>query len=154
MGAQGHCKGYLCDQNVPHLNITVAAGLGIAVEAGHPIYKDLLDTYATLSFKDKNGNLNIKTIVFYTTEILAKHGLQKDNDAIQCVDGIYIYPEDYFNPISIVTERMHITENTRTIHWFMASWKTMTLKERIIRFIRSLLPEKLLLAHHERKYGK
>lgn len=152
MGVQGHCKGYLCGIYVPHLNITVAAGLGIAAEPGHVIYKELLNVYDNLHFKDDKGKLNVKTVVYYTTEVLSRHGLQKDNDNIQCVDGIYIYPEDYFNPINIITERLHVTENTRSIHWFMASWKRLSTKEKIVRFIRRILPEKILLIYHNYKF--
>lgn len=152
MGAQGHCNGILCGQKEPGINLTVAPGLGLAVESGHPLLKELLSMYDGERYVTDDGAVNNKTIVYYTTIVLARHGLKKDTDEIQCVDGIYIYPEEYFNPISIITERMHITPNTRSIHWFMASWKKLSLKESFVRFIRKLIPEKILLIHHNFKY--
>lgn len=153
MGAQGFCRGYLCGEKVPYLNLTVNPGLGLAVEAKHPVYKDILNLYEKLEFKTDNGRLNLKTIVYYTTIVLNKHGLKKEKRDIQCVNGIYIYPEDYFNPISIITERMHITKNTRAIHWFMASWRKLTFRERIKRIVRSFIPETLLIGYHNFKYS-
>ena len=99
----------------------VAPGLGLGVNPGNGLYNDILDTYSTFSFLNPDGSLNLKTIVKYTTEILAGHGL-KPTSGIQYVAGTYIYPADYFNPLDDATGRLHITDNTRTIHWFAKSW--------------------------------
>ncbi len=107
------------------LNLTVAPGLGLGAYPEMPIYKELLDLYEHLHFKNNNGTLNQKTIVSYTTEILEKHGL-KNVSEIQVVNAVYIYPSDYFNPFDELTGRLHITENTRSIHWFMTSWMERT----------------------------
>lgn len=100
--------------------ITVNPGLGIAAKAGHSIYKELIDEYNKRSFIKDDGSMDLKTIVATTTEILVKHGLQTIPD-IQCIEGITIYPSEYFCPISTDGE-MHITGQTRTIHHYAQSW--------------------------------
>jgi len=101
--------------------VGVAPGLGLGVNSGLDLYKLLLEKYATLRFKNPDGSLNQKTIVTYTTELLLEHGLQQKG-GMQQVAGVWIYPADYFNPIDEFTGRLHITENTHSIHWYSNSW--------------------------------
>ena len=100
--------------------ITVAPGLGIGVEAKHPIYRELIELYDKRSFIKEDGTMDLKTIVATTTEVLFEHGL-KVSDEIQKIDGISIYPKDYFCPISI-DGKMEMTEHTHTIHHYAQSW--------------------------------
>ena len=100
--------------------ITVNPGLGIATEAGHPIYKELIERYNIRTFILPNGEMDLKTIVTETTEVLQAHGLQCLNE-IQTIEGITIYPKDYFCPID-TDGKMEITEHTHTIHHFAQSW--------------------------------
>lgn len=113
--------------------IGVAPGLGLGVTFGHEIYKEMLDYYASLAFYKEDGNLNIVTIVTYTTGVLYKYGLRNINE-IQCIKGIYIYPKDYFCPKDGYTGILSITDNTRTIHHYTASW--LSPYKRICLFIR------------------
>lgn len=99
----------------------VAPGLGLGVTPNHELYKALLEKYATLRFKNKDGSLNQKTIVIYNSEVLQEKGLRPTNE-IQEVAGVWIYPADYFNPLDSLTGRLKRTGNTRTIHWYMNSW--------------------------------
>ncbi len=99
----------------------VAPGLGLGVNPSLGLYKTILDTYATFNFKNTDGSLNQKTIVAYTTEILTENGLRHTND-MQQVAGVWIYPVDYFNPLDSLTGKLRMTENTRSIHWYMNSW--------------------------------
>ena len=90
-----------CESNLTvGRTITVAPGLGLAVNLGHSLYRELLDLYTKLHFKNPDGSLNLKTVVEYTTELLYFHGMKNAN-GIQQVAGIWIYPVDYFCPISV-----------------------------------------------------
>ena len=100
----------------------VAPGLGIAVEAGHEFYEQLLDYYSKIHFRDSNGVLNQETVVHHTSRLLVKAGMKPMND-IQNVSGIWIYPQDYFNPLDSLTGRLSKTDNTRSIHWYSATWQ-------------------------------
>lgn len=108
-------------------SISVNPGLGIGVNSGLGIYKEILNLYDTLDFKNKDGSFNLKTVVQYTTEILAKHGLKNTNQIQYCA-GVYIYPREYFCPKNIVTGKLEITDNSYTIHHFEGSWLTPWLR--------------------------
>ena len=68
-----------------------------------------------------NGGLNLKTVVEYTTELLSAKGLKNVNE-MQCVADVWIYPKEYFCPVNYQTNEMNITDNTRSIHHYAASW--------------------------------
>lgn len=104
-------------------NVSVAPGLGLAANPGLGLYCELLNLYKTLHFKNADGSLNLKTVVEYTTEILLQHGLQTGYE-IEHVDGIYVYPVDYFCPISVDDGKLRITCNTRSIHHYAQSWQS------------------------------
>ena len=99
----------------------VAPGLGLGVNPGHHLYKEILDYYHTLSFFDIDGKPNEITVVRHTTNVLVETGLKPSND-IQEVAGIWVYPADYFNPLDSLTGKLKITDNTRSVHWYMNSW--------------------------------
>lgn len=99
----------------------VAPGLGLGAEVKMPFYNELLDLYNSIHFLKPDGTQNLKTVVDYTTELLKRHGLEKSTE-IQCVCGIYIYPKDYFCPMDYFTGKLDITENTRSIHYYSATW--------------------------------
>lgn len=112
---------------------SVNPGVGIAVEPFHPLYKNLLDMYDGLPFYLENGEINPFAIVRITTTVLLKHGLQK-KPYIQKVQGITIYPADYFNPLDDATGRLITTSNTRSIHWYSKTWlPTSPLKTKLTR---------------------
>ena len=96
-------------------------GLGLAVAPGLGLYKELYTAYHSRKFINEDGSMNLKTVVLYTTECLAARGLT-DSHEIQCIDGVYIYPKDYFNPCNMNTGKIEITQNTVSIHHFAASW--------------------------------
>ena len=138
-----------CEQDSkPGIELTVAPGLGLAVESKHEIYKAILEEYDSFHFLNEDGSNNDKTVVEYVTEILKTHGL-KNMPGIQQIEGVKIYPSEYFCPRDTVTKRLHITNNTYTIHHYMASWKDggFNLK----RIIRKLIPESMLLWYNKRK---
>lgn len=103
------------------MEFEVNPGLGLGAEAGLPILKEILDYYHSMHFLTENGGQNLVTIVDHTTEILKKHGMKNTNE-IQDVEGIRIYPSDYFCPLDFNTGELTITPNTHSIHHFVASW--------------------------------
>ena len=106
----------------PGLGLGVNPGLGLGVNPGLGLIKELIDIYNDLHFLNERGEkIEHKTIVSHTTEILVKHGL-KDNNAIQCVEGIYIYPKEFFCPKDYYTGELHLTPSTYSIHHYSATW--------------------------------
>jgi hypothetical protein len=99
----------------------VAAGLGMGCNAKLNIFQQIIQYYSTLRFVNSDGSFNLRTVVEYVTEILGQNGL-KDNGLMQRLNGITIYPPEYFAPKSIRTGKLEITENTYSIHHYEASW--------------------------------
>ena len=129
------CEKEACDTSVA----SVAPGLGLGVNPGLGLYKELLNLYATLHFKNEDGSLNLKTIVEYTTEMLCNYGLKQTNDIQECA-GIWVYPKEYFCPKDYYTGKINITNNTCSIHHYDASWVSQEKRfalslERRLRFL-------------------
>lgn len=131
-----------CERKATDSCMSVAPGLGLGVNPGLGLYKEIIDDYEQSSFYRKDGSLNLYTIVERTTDILNKHGLKNIN-IIQEIAGITIYPKEYFCPINIDTGKLEITENTYSIHHFAGSWvsKESKLRGKIYRFINRILGE-------------
>ena len=109
--------------------LQVNSGLGLGAEAGHPFYKKILEMYEKRQFLFADGNMDLKTVVDTVSEILQASGLQSAN-ILQTVEGIRIYPEEYFCPLAYNTGQMEITDKTVSIHWYDASWFDELLKKR------------------------
>ena len=122
--------------NVTPAQLAIAPGLGLGVNPGLGLIKELLDTYSDRHFIKSDGSYDTKTIVATTTEVLCKHGLKMTPD-IQICSNVWIYPSDYFCPKDKKTLRVHLTPNSRTIHHFDATWipANIKLKNRFIHMI-------------------
>ena len=99
----------------------VAAGLGIGVPAGDTVYKEILDRYNSMKFLEEDGSICKFSMNPMISELFISRGLKGDG-SVEKVGDHYFYPRDYFNPLDYFTGRLKKTENTRSIHWFMASW--------------------------------
>jgi len=100
----------------------VNPGLGMGAEAGMSFYKEILDYYASIHYCASDGKPIGGTVVFHTTALMIKHGL-RPGDLYQKIAGISIYPSDFFNPFDDLTGRLRETENTRSVHWYAATWQ-------------------------------
>lgn len=133
----------------PRFCFSVALGLGFGMTKEHEFMKMMLDYYETLQFELPPKDISwYKTIVAYTTEQLCAIGL-KNVPGIQTVGGITVYPHEYFAPINVMTGRLKITDNTRTIHRYMGSWSSggKSIKERV----RGMLPDFFFVCYNKIK---
>lgn len=130
MGCENDATKTIDVDDIEHAVPSVAPGLGLGCNPGLGLYKEILDFYNTIHFINKDGSLNLHTVVEYTTNILVNHGLQDTNEIQQCA-GVFIYPKEYFCPKSSDGLKMNITDNTVSIHHYNASWKPR--KERLQR---------------------
>lgn len=124
------------------IKIAVAPGLGLAAYPHMDIYEKLLNKYKVLSFQNRDGSLNLKTVVSYTTEVLKESGLQNVK-GIQKVGGIIIYPKEFFNPFDNNTGKLSLTKNTRSIHWYNKTWVSTheRVRSRITRVFHRIFGE-------------
>ena len=128
------------DSTKSAIDLEINPGLGLGTYSAHPTYKEILKLYSTLSFFNEDKTLNFKNVVQYVTELLISHGLI-NSSAIQLINGIYIYPWDYFCPMS-PTLVLDITSNTRTIHLFTATWESRLVRTR--KWIKRRLGYKMI----------
>lgn len=98
-------------------HISVAPGLGMGAYPMMKFYKIMIDFYSSLDEKDETKPY----LVTKTTEFLEKEGFIKE-DKMQKINDIYIYPNEYFNPLDDFTGKIKITTNTRSIHLYAKSW--------------------------------
>ena len=120
----------------------VAGGLIVAGEKGLDIFKEMRDIYDDISFYNTDGSLNLLPSPAYNTEVLARHGLQK-NGMLQEVAGVTIFPMDYFCPKPFQFGKIKITKNTLTIHHYAASW--IGPKQRFANLMIRIFGKKLIL---------
>ena len=135
----------------PRYAFGVNIGLGCGFDKGNVFLERMLEVYENLSFQDPIMNPNLKTVVAYVTGTLMERGLECKK-GIQCVDGVSIYPREYFAPINVISGRLHITQNTRSIHRYMGSW--VSEKKSIKTIIRCYVPEWMLIVYNKIKRKK
>ncbi len=93
------------------------------------------------------------TMVNWVTDYFVGHGLIIDGSE-QIIEGIHIYPADYFCPINPTWHIQKFTSNTRTIHHYLGSWYLgkdviiVQLKRVIFKFLHPINYIKLLKARH------
>ncbi len=119
-----------------------APGLGFACAPGLGILKDMLNLYEALNFELVPGKLNKKTVVEYFSEMLLEKGLIPRPGIIE-FEGFYVYPSDYFCPKPSEFGKIQISENTRTIHHYAASW--IGPKQRFANFMIRFFGKKLIM---------
>lgn len=121
-------------------NSMINAGLGLGADAKHPLYKEILEDYEKCHFV-VDGQIDYTSVVDRVTALLQKHGLQC-NDTLQVIEGITMYPSDFFCPLDCNTNMLVQTENTRSVHWYDASWldDRMRNRQKVCANIRSRLP--------------
>lgn len=117
----------------------VAPGLGIGFEPKNGICKDIIDHYEKSLFIDKNGKQSTKIVLDFATDILEGYGYSHDDNRIQDIGGVKVFPYDYFCPIDYKTGVLELTENTYSIHWYSGTWisdrqrKVLGLEKRVSR---------------------
>lgn len=96
---------FLCEKaftGFENVGFPVCATMG--AEKGNPIIKEFLDYYRDKDFEEKTN-----TVIM--SEILEKHGIDRNKNEIQKIDNFTIYPKEYF------TDGIKYTK-----HWFNGSW--------------------------------
>lgn len=122
-----------CEGNDPlKQNIEINPGLGMGVEKNNKFYQEMLEFYSNQILECDSHCDPLLTIVPLTTKKLETHGYKSLlAEKIQNIEGINIYPIEYFCPINYYTGKIEITENTHSIHHYSASWMTNQLKFKI-----------------------
>lgn len=121
--------------------IQVNTGLGFAAAPNNAYVKQMLEMYEKRCFFTQSGALDLTPCPVANTVALKMCGLKngkKSSLEIQELNGIKVYPTEYFNPIDPDTMKCHITENTYTIHRYSASWTSEKSKK--MRKLKKFIP--------------
>lgn len=121
--AKGSFMGFECQEGISedNPNGNIAAGLGMGIPQGNPFFRQMVDYYEHIHYVRWNGK-STGNVVMHLTNLLDYKHKQILNGGIVLVNNLFVYPVDYFCPLNYYTGEMNITENTRTIHHYMASW--------------------------------
>ena len=99
----------------------LAPGLIIGTEPKNQDLKNILEIYKKSNF-DSSNMLNVVICDIFTNYYKEK-GLIANNTT-QTIEKTTFYCSEYFSPIDVITNKKKITPNTRSIHWYNASWYT------------------------------
>ena len=122
--ARGPFLGFECQDGAPVINPhgRMAAGLGMGVYKGHPFFGQMIDHYNHIHYARWNGN-STAIVIYHTDRYLDYDHKEVLEGGIVRVNDMFIYPTEYFCPINYFKKETNITENTRTIHHYTASWQ-------------------------------
>jgi mannosyltransferase OCH1-like enzyme len=130
----------------------VASGLGFGAESGVELIKKHIEQYEDERFVFEDGSYNLKTCPKYLTELLVSKGLVP-NGSEQIIEGVHIYPSEYFNPYDSLTGKLNKTDKTYSIHWYDASWSGMSsARLKMSRFVRRIFGQGFLEGIKKRIY--
>lgn len=107
--------------------IKVNPGVGLGAPAGSELLAAILDSYNSAHFISPEGDNDETTVVERVTDLLWERGL-KNTSGIQKVADFYLYPTEYFCPFDFDSGELNKTDNTRSIHWYGATWLSSSQK--------------------------
>lgn len=121
-------------------------GSGFGAAKGNRIIRELRDEYDRRKFVNEDGSLNLLSSPFIQTEYFLKKGLVQ-NGEYQKLDGFSIYPEKMFSSKSLFSRRVKMTEYTKAIHHFDATWKDEEQRTFYGKFEEAMQAENYEMAH-------
>lgn len=123
-----------CYFGIQQEGLFVATGLGFGAEKGNKTISNMLKEYDVVDFLNQEREKIACPIL--NTRVLEKYGFLREN-RLQTMEGVTIYPSEFFDPISPGNTRNLISENTISIHHYSATWtsKSNRLKRVIINSI-------------------
>lgn len=104
-------------------------------ERGGRWVKENLAHYEGRHFLNEDGTLDLTTNVATITNYMLPLGLKQNNTYQDFPDLITFYPKDYFCPKSYIDGKIHLTDNTYTIHHFAGSWQAGRIKTFLLRYL-------------------
>lgn len=117
MGCENSVNGYL-----------IAAGLGLGAVPQMAIYKEILEDYQQRHFFSEGKQQNLTTVVEIVSHIFERYNFNTQNNKIQKINDVTIYPTEYFCPKRPGAAFINVTENTYTIHHYDGSWVPVRMK--------------------------
>lgn len=96
-------------------------GLVFACCKGNAFVKEILDDYSNSKYEMKKNELT--TVNIRVSKLMEKYGFEYSGK-YQLINGIAIYPSEYFCGYDQDLHIKKITENTISVHHYASSWMT------------------------------
>lgn len=112
-----------CFLGVERPNYSVAPGLVIGTVPGHHMIKEMVNVYEHTKFLNPTEVPKAPTSPDYITELLKNYGFVQENK-LQHLKDVTIYPYEYFAPMDSVTGLTNISNETYSVHLYNTSWET------------------------------
>lgn len=97
-------------------DVYINTGLGFGAHKESLVVKKMLEEYSELLGGDK-GTIMCPEL---NTRAIKKMGFIM-NGELQQIDNVVVYPKDYFNPYESYIDKLSVTPNTVSIHWYTGS---------------------------------
>ena len=107
-------------------------GHGFGAEPGNPVIKALMDSYENIHFLKKDGTPDLTPSPRLNTDTLVETCGLAANGTYQELDGMTVFPTEYFCPKSFSDGVIRKTKNTCSIHHFDASWFSDESKQNLL----------------------
>ena len=96
-----------------------------------------MDVYQKKHFSIE-GYANMKTVNMIVQGVLEKHSELKEN-VLQTIEGLTIYPAEYFCGFDLDVGEYDIRPNTISVHHYAGTWTSQSIKKRIQKMIKKCL---------------
>ena len=132
-------------------NHNVAVGVLGVKEKNHPVIEQIYSFYSNAEF-DKDNPYSVTIPALLTKTLKQRYGLKHDHMNNQELgDGVVIYANDYFYPITPDSSSNKFTDNTCMIHYYNGSW--LTKEQRRTNKVYSVLGRKLASTYYDWKFS-
>ena len=115
----------------------IAPGLIFGIEKENALLKEILDSFKEDHFEIRKDGI-YKTINLRVTEKLEEMGLVKNNE-FQNINGIRIFPSEYFCGYNTDIREPEITDKTICWHHYLGSWSTPSLKMKCQNLLKKVI---------------
>lgn len=116
----------------------VNTGLGFGAVKGAPILHEMMLDYKDIPFIMEDGKLDLTPCPQRNTEVLKRHGLVQNDNRQLLERSVLILPSEYLCPLSTRSQRLVLTNNVMSIHWFSGTWLSEEDRSRQFAFIQQI----------------
>lgn len=99
------------------------------------LVQEMLESYRMSVFENLNRKSKPMTINERITRILVERGY-RENGKMQYINGLSIYPSEYFCAYDLSIHEPEITGNSITMHHYAGSWKEQTIKKKLQKTLK------------------
>ena len=115
----------------------ISPGLIYAAIPDFKITKEILNEYKKMHFENSNDQKYI-TVNMVTTEVLERYSSLNPN-IIQVIEGLRIYPSEYFCGYDQDVKEYSITNQTICVHHYAGTWKRNRMSQKMKMLVKKMI---------------